>query len=167
MHHLLARTLHAIEHQVEGMAPEDFERHPPGKWSSAGVLEHLAITFDGTRRNLQKCVDAGSRRASRPAFRQRMAVLKVIELGRFPTGIQAPARTVPTGLTGADALAAVRRNLPAMDRVMLECEAQFGTRGPLADHPILGPLTLRQWRRFHWVHTRHHLKQIARLRAGV
>jgi hypothetical protein len=164
MHHLLARTLHAIERQVEGMAPEDLERHPPGKWSAAGILEHLAITFDGTRRNLQKCVDTGTRRVSRRAFRQRLAVLAVIELGRFPTGVQAPARTMPTGLSAPDALAAVRRNLPAMDRVMLECEAQFGTRRPIADHPILGPLTLRQWRRFHWVHTRHHMKQVAALR---
>lgn len=164
MNHLLARTLHAIEREVDGMAPADLERHRPGKWSAAGILEHLAITFDGTRRNLQKCVEAGTRRASRPTFHQRVAVVIVIELGRFPTGVEAPVPTRPKGLSPAEALDAIRRHLPAMDRVMLECEARFGTRGPIANHPILGPLTLRQWRRFHWLHTRHHMKQLAALR---
>jgi hypothetical protein len=30
---------------------------------------------------------------------------------------------------------------------------------------VLGPLTIPQWRRFHLVHTQHHMKQVARLRA--
>jgi hypothetical protein len=32
------------------------------------------------------------------------------------------------------------------------------------DHLILGPLTAAQWRKFHWIHGRHHVKQILRLR---
>ncbi len=85
----------------------------------------------------------------------------MIELGRFPPGVEAPARTVPKGMSGEAARDAIRRNLPAMDAVMIQCEARFGKRGKIADHPILGPLSLRQWRRFHYVHTRHHMKQIA------
>ena len=168
MHPELARTLHVIEAQVEGMSPEALERHPPGKWSVAGILEHLAITFDGTRRNFQKCLDTGTRRATRATLRQRLSVLLVVELGHFPTGVQAPAPTVPKGLPGPAALQAIRDNLEAMDRAMLECEATFGMRRPIADHPILGPLSLRQWRRFHWVHTQHHMRQIAaRRRDGL
>ncbi len=164
MHPLLARTFAAIETQTAGMTAAHLEHHPPGKWSSAGILEHLAITFDGTRRNLQKCLDAGTSRATRPTLRQRLGVLRVVELGRFPTGVQAPAPTVPKGLSGEAALDAARRNLAAMDVVMSDCERRFGSRRPIANHPILGPLSLRQWRRFHFVHVRHHMKQIARLR---
>lgn len=166
MHPLLARTLHAIEAQVEGMAPEALERHPPGKWSAANILEHLAITYDGTRRNFQKCLDTGQRRATHATLRQRLGVLVIIEMGRFPDGTRAPAPTVPTGLPAAAALRAVRDNLQALDRAMLECEATFGARRPIADHPLFGPLSLRQWRRFHWIHAQHHMRQIASRQRG-
>jgi hypothetical protein len=161
MHPLLDATQAAIDSQTAGLNAADLERHPPGKWSPAGILEHLSITFEGTRRNLQKCLDTGARRATRSTLRQRLGVLVVIELGRFPTAAEAPPPTRPKGLSGAAALAAIRRNLPAMDAVMTECEARFGRQGKIADHPLLGPLSLRQWRRFHYVHTRHHMRQIA------
>ena len=51
-----------------------------------------------------------------------------------------------------------------MDKLIAQCEAQYGARNKVLDHPILGPLTARQWRKFHWVHGRHHMKQISRLR---
>jgi len=28
------------------------------------------------------------------------------------------------------------------------------------DHLFLGPLTANEWRKFHWVHGRHHARQI-------
>ncbi len=147
------------------MTAADLERHPPGKWSAAGILEHLAITFEGTRRNFQKCLDTDTRRATRPTLRQRMMVIRLIELGWFPKGVQAPERTRPTGLAGDVVLEAIHRNLPAMDAVMAECERHFGKGAPIADHPILGALSVRQWRRFHWVHTRHHVRQIDGLKS--
>jgi hypothetical protein len=56
--------------------------------------------------------------------------------------------------------------IAAMDAILAKCEAQFG-RGKVLDHPILGPLTAAQWRKFHFVHGRHHVKQILRLREQV
>ncbi|MGZ7099671.1 MAG: DUF1569 domain-containing protein [Candidatus Angelobacter sp.] len=32
------------------------------------------------------------------------------------------------------------------------------------DHPVLGPLTAAEWRKFHLVHGLHHVKQIRSLR---
>lgn len=164
MHPLLDRVRASIDMHTAGMSAVDFDRHPPGKWSAAGILEHLSLTFDGTRRNLQKCLDTRAARATRATLRQRVGVLMVVELGRFPAGVEAPAATRPKGLSGEAVLDAIRRNLAAMDDVMAQCEAHFGARGKIADHPILGPLSLRQWRRFHWVHTRHHMRQIRLLR---
>ncbi len=167
MHPVLRRTLAAIDAQTSGLTPADLERHVPGKWSSANILEHLSITFYGTGRALQKCLATGQRRATRPSFRQRLAVLLVIELGHFPSGLQAPAGTTPKGLSGEAALEAARRNLVEMDGIMTECEARFGAHGAIIDHPIAGALSLRQWRRFHLIHTRHHMKQIALLQRLV
>ena len=51
-----------------------------------------------------------------------------------------------------------------MDAIIAQCEARFGGRANVLDHPILGPLSAPQWRKLHVVHGRHHLKQLLRLR---
>lgn len=61
-------------------------------------------------------------------------------------------------------LAEIGRKISEMDDVMTRCEEQFGTRRRLLDHPMLGPLTVAQWRKFHLVHGMHHVKQLRRPR---
>jgi hypothetical protein len=51
-----------------------------------------------------------------------------------------------------------------MDELITRCEQKFGTRSRLLDHPILGPLTGSEWRKFHLIHGRHHIKQLRALR---
>jgi hypothetical protein len=94
-----------------------------------------------------------------------VGVWLVVELGHMPRGLQAPARVKPTGQPSVTAVADALAQLDHMDETLSRCEMRFGRRALLADHPILGPLSLRQWRRFHWVHTRHHMRQL-RTRAG-
>ena len=72
--------------------------------------------------------------------------------------------TVPDGLSGEEALALARRTLRELDAAAQRCADTFGANVRVADHPILGGFTVRQWRRFHWVHTRHHVRQIAQRR---
>jgi hypothetical protein len=51
-----------------------------------------------------------------------------------------------------------------LTEVIGDAEARFGIGVDLLDHPILGPLTAAQWRKFHLVHGLHHTKQVLRLR---
>ena len=155
----------AIEAATGGMSAEQLERHPEGKWSAAGILEHLSITFGGTALLMRKCLAGGKALGGKPTFKQRLAVTLVTGWGYFPTGRPAPEFAQPKGLRGEAALQTIRENLAAMDQAMAECEQRFGAQVKMADHVVLGPLTIPQWRRFHLVHTRHHMKQIARLRA--
>jgi hypothetical protein len=60
-------------------------------------------------------------------------------------------------------MAEIGSQLAAMGKLIAQCEARHGTRTRVLDHPILGPLTAHQWCKFHWVHGRHHIKQISRL----
>jgi hypothetical protein len=60
----------------------------------------------------------------------------------------------------------IAEKLVAMDAIIAECETRFGRSVRLLDHPILGPLTATQWRKFHLVHGMHHQKQLLRLREG-
>jgi hypothetical protein len=53
--------------------------------------------------------------------------------------------------------------VPELQRMALgldDCERRFGTRTKIMDHLFLGPLTADEWRKFHWVHGRHHARQI-------
>ncbi len=160
----LERVRKAIESAVSGLSGEQLEAHPsPGKWSAAEILEHLSRTYSGTAKAMQRNLDAG-RPEIRPAtMKEAIAAALVVEAGHMPRGRQAPEYTRPKGMAGDVVLAQIRQNLDGMEKVLAECEHKFGP-GKIGQHPILGPLTATQWRKFHWVHTRHHMKQIEALK---
>jgi hypothetical protein len=56
------------------------------------------------------------------------------------------------------------QKIAAMDAIIAQAEEKYGKRTRLLDHPILGPLQGREWRKFHWVHGLHHVKQMRALR---
>jgi hypothetical protein len=55
--------------------------------------------------------------------------------------------------------------LADLDVVLAEAAARFGEDAPLFDHPYFAGMSAAQWRRFHWRHTLHHVRQI-RQRVG-
>ena len=157
----------ALESAVEGMPSEQLSWHPVGKWCAAEVLEHLYLTYTGTIRGFEKVVAAGKPLATRASLRQRVRSLVVLGLGHMPEGRTAPANTQPKGLGAEKMRDDVAAKIAAMDAIIAECERRFGRGTMLLDHPILGPLTATQWRKFHLVHGRHHQKQILRLRESL
>jgi hypothetical protein len=160
----LQRLQEAIASATDGMTAEGLRRHPEGKWSAAEVLEHLYLTYTGTTKGFERCLQAGKPLARTPVLKDRMRTFVVTELGHLPEGRKAPERTVPRGMQAEEVAREIGPRISAMDEVISECEARFGKRTRLVDHPVLGPLTARQWRKFHWVHGRHHVKQIHKLR---
>jgi hypothetical protein len=146
------------------MTREDLQRHPEGKWSPAEVLEHLYLTYTGTTKGLERVLHEGKPLARRSALTDRMRSFIVIALGYLPEGRKAPERTQPRGLSADEVMRDIGPRISAMDEMIAQCEARFGKRTRVLDHPFLGPLTTSQWRKFHWIHGRHHLKQIQRLR---
>jgi hypothetical protein len=164
MNGYLQNAYAAIEQAIDGMTLEDMARHREGKWCTAEILEHLALAFGSTAKVMQRCLDCGEPSATKPKLRDRFVSGVVTGLGYIPEGRKAPTHVIPKGIQAQEARRLVFENLKTMDEAMQRCEAQFGTEVRIADHPILGPLSLTAWRKFHWVHTRHHMKQIARLR---
>jgi DinB superfamily len=160
----LQRLQEGIASATQGMSAEDLVRHPEGKWSTVEVLEHLYRTYTGTVKAFQHCLQAGKPLARTPKLKDRMRALVVTGLGHMPEGRNAPERTLPRGMAADEVTREIGPRISAMDDVITQCEARFGKRTRLLDHPVLGPLTARQWRKFHWVHGRHHLKQMQKLR---
>jgi hypothetical protein len=160
----LQRLQEAIASTTLGMTAEDLRRHPEGKWSAAEVLEHLYLTYTGTVKGFERCLEAGKPLARTPLLKDRMRTFVVTRLGHLPDGRKAPQHTQPRGMLSDEVTREIGLRISAMDEVIAQCEARFGKRTRVLDHPILGPLTARQWRKFHWVHGQHHLKQIRKLR---
>ena len=166
----LKKLQQALHEATAGMSAEERSWHPPGKWCADEVLEHLYLTYMGTIRGFARALEAGKPPARRATFGQRARILLVVRLGYMPEGRSAPAGVVPRGAAAGMVSAEIGRKIAEMDEIIGRCERELGGgkfRGrAIMEHPILGPLTAGQWRKFHLVHGMHHVKQIRRLRGG-
>jgi hypothetical protein len=153
-----------LESAVEGMSSEQLRWHLPGKWCAAEVLEHLYLTYTGTITGFERVVRKGEPLGSRASMAQRVLTSVVVGLGHIPTGVKAPAIGQPKGLPVEHVRNEIGEKIVAMDAIITQCEARFGGGVHVLDHPILGPLSAKQWRRLHVVHGKHHLKQLLTLR---
>lgn len=162
---LLQRALHSIETTTAGMTDEEMLRHPEGKWSPTEILEHLSLAYSSTVSRMRDLLGKTQGvDVKRPNLRERMSAFLVIRLNYIPPGRKSPERIVPKGISPEEAHKAVRANLADIDHVISECEERFGSRSFIMAHPVLGPLTVKEWRKFHCVHTLHHMRQIQRMR---
>jgi Protein of unknown function (DUF1569) len=160
----LRRLQEAIEASIRGLSAEQIAWGLPGKWSTAQILEHLFLTYTGTAKGCQRCLEAGKPLADSPTLRQRLRVAFVVHARYMPRGHQAPERSRPKGTPSEIVVAEIGAKIAAMDELIAQCEARHGKRVPLMNHPVLGPMTGPQWRGFHCVHGNHHVKQILGLR---
>jgi hypothetical protein len=153
-----------LANAINGMTAEELARHPEDKWSSAEILDHLNLTYRGTIKNCERCLAAGKSGASVDRNSKCWQRRVVIWFGYLPTGRKSPEHALPRGTPVPQLTTEIFENISRMETVIAECDAQFGRGKSIAEHPILGPLTALEWRKFHWVHGRHHARQIIRLK---
>lgn len=164
MNSALQLLANQIAHETEALTAEDLVWHPEGKWSIAEILEHLALTYSGTRLGLDRCLQSGKPAAGIPSATDRVRAFVVTRLGYMPSGREAPRGTTPKGAAAASIRQDFANKITSMEASIAESERRFGRNVKVLDHPFLGPFTPGEWRRFHCVHGRHHLQQIRRLR---
>jgi len=160
----LERLQQAIASATRGMTSDELTRHAEGKWCVAEILEHLYLTYTGTQKAFERCLKAGKPLAGIPTFKQRVAATAVTDFGYFPKGRKSPDPVLPRGMSVENVVAGIGPQIAAMDKLITQCEERYGSRIKILDHPVLGPLTARQWRKFHLAHGRHHVKQIVQRR---
>lgn len=163
----LQRLQNSIAQVTRNLTPEDLARHPEGKWSVAEILEHLCRTYTSTVKGFERCLQEGHPLTATPTFKQQIAKIVTVWAGVMPNNREAPPFTRPKGMPAERVVPETEAALRAMDAIISKCEEQYGRQADLLNHHILGPLTGAQWRKFHWVHGRHHLRQIERLRQGA
>ena len=147
------------------MSAVQMSAHAPGKWCASEILEHLYLTYTGTIKGFQRLAEAGKPLAAKSqSWAQRGRTLVVVGFGHLPSGRKSPEVVRPRGLPAEKVLAEIGTKISEMDEIIMRCEEEFGSRRRLLDHPVLGPLTAMQWRKFHLVHGLHHVKQLRGLR---
>src|SRR5258708_9690661 len=127
----------ALQSAVEGMSPKQWTWHPPGQWCGAEVLEHLYLTYTGTIKGFERVMTSGKPLASRVTMAHRALTLVIVGLGHMPSGRKAPAIALPKRLPAEKVRNEIGAKILAMDAIIAQCEARFGRRVHLLDHPIL------------------------------
>lgn len=157
----------AIERATVGISTDELGWHLEGKWCVAQILEHLSLTYSGTAKGMRAALESGTTKVRPPTWKERVRTFVLVGLGYFPPGREAPKQVVPREENPQRAMHEIQTNLSAMDKAITECEQRFGTNATILVHPVLGPLKLSQWRKFHRIHCLHHMKQIQALRARM
>ena len=151
---------------LAGQPETAWQKAPPGKWTPAQIVEHLALALE------MSATTFAARRAKEPmarrgtTLREKIGKVFTFGIGRFPPGLRAPERTTPSPrVDGHAAEAHFRAAIAAWEAV--ERDLLPARRHDLfVKHPRLGDLTLEEWARFHDVHARHHARQIRARLAG-
>ncbi|MFN2571274.1 MAG: DUF1569 domain-containing protein, partial [Gemmatimonadales bacterium] len=145
---------------LQGRADSEWQRSPGGKWSPAQIVEHLALGLSLSAQTLLSRKDHApmTRRRRTPA--EQVARFFIFGLRWFPPGRKAPERTTPPPqIVRAAAEAHFVDAIEAWDQV--DRALLPARRADLfVKHPRLGDLTIDEWSRFHFIHARHHARQI-------
>lgn len=178
----LQRLRREIEDATRGMSDEEWSRAPEGRWNSAQIVEHLGRTYGGTaklvEKNLAGAESAASggeggakpKTAARPETRpvtlkEQWLQFVVIGRGKFPSERRSPSFALPEGMSGAEALQKTLSGLERMTTALDAAEQRWGSGQRIGAHVFFGPLSIAQWKKFHYLHGHHHVQQI-RERSG-
>ena len=158
-------TLHAA---VESVPAEHRRARPaPDRWSTAEILEHLAIVENRIAGRLSDALSAATASAGAgddiAPFDERFARI-LLNRGRRVKASDAsqPSGTLDDG-SAWSALEASRRSV--ID--LIHQSDGLALTDPLAPHPVFGALTFRQWVVFLGGHDARHADQIREISAAL
>ena len=151
---------------LTGRPETAWQQAPPGKWTSAQIVEHLALALELSSATFAARRAKGPMARRGTTLKEKIGKVFTFGLGWFPPGRKAPQATTPAPRVEAQAAEAHFRaafaGWEAMERDLLPARR----RDLFVKHPRLGDLTLEEWGRFHLVHARHHARQIRARLAG-
>lgn len=165
----LDRLRRELEAATSGLTEPEWKNAPNGHWNIAQILEHLGRTYGGTAKMLEQTLIANERSAPQlrsATVKERAVQMLLLGSGRFPPGQKAPEFLIPRADAGAEMLPKTFSGLERMRRALDAAESRWGGDVAVAIHFTLGPMSARQWSKFHYLHGRHHIEQIQQRRAA-
>jgi hypothetical protein len=158
-----------LREAFERVPPEARDQPPgPGRWSAAGVVEHLAILEERIAALLNGKI-AAAKNAGLAVETSTTPILPMINVAAVldrSTRVEAPAVGVPTGLPAEAAWAALERSRATL-RAALNAGDGFALETVTHPHPLLGSLSAYQWFAFMGAHEARHAAQIRETTEGV
>lgn len=172
MNHDLETLRDELERSLGGLDERQTQLRPggdPARWSIQQITGHLLLAYAATESALAARIAKEAPTKAKPTLAQHAGQFTLLRLGYFPRGRKAPERvTAPADaapVPGGTLIAQVHAAIDTLDRRVAAAETIFGPELRAVSHMVLGPLSTTQWRRFHLIHGRHHIKQIAAIRA--
>ena len=160
MNHYLQSALESVETTVGPLSTDRIGCPVAGRWSIAEIVEHLTLAYTLNAAAFEKALESGTLKIRPASVAQRVARFMVVELGLFPR-VASPEMTRPRGTVTADrSVVAAREALVQLDATMDRIVERFGERTPSANHPYFAGMGVYHWRKFHWRHTLHHMRQV-------
>jgi hypothetical protein len=169
-------VLHRLEvelsRSLQGLTGPQTQLHPQldsDRWNICQIVQHLLLTYSSTVSSFEERVAKGHPTRSRATPFQLLVRFFVFGIGVIPVRRKAPEITLPPAQTpqplptGDTLISSISAGLADMDKVLHKAEGHFHSV-PCLSHFAFGPLSIPQWRRFHFVHGRHHIRQILAIR---
>ena len=155
----LSRLEPMILDPVRDVKGDAWHKAPKGKWSLAQIVNHLAIGIDGVAAAFEpRAQKFGMIRRATPG----QSILRhlVLGLGKFPPGREAPVASRPADRPDPEAtIAQFRMGVERTTELVNHWPAKRQVE-VFVKHPVFGDLNLKEWVRFHFVHCRHHARQV-------
>ena len=165
----LERNRAALQAAVDSVPPERRQTRPaPDRWSTAEILEHLAIVEKRVAGRLADALAAGEQSGATGTsdiapIDERFARILLLRRRRMTTN---PASEPSGTLDCAAAWSQLQTVRQSVIDLIHQSDGLPLAEG-LAPHPVFGSLTFRQWIVFLGGHDARHADQIREIAAGV
>jgi hypothetical protein len=174
MHAVFQSAFRDVTAELGGFDATSAAVHPWGRphcWSVQQIVEHLVLSMDATRATLEeRLAKARPGRNQRRTRTEWVLQLMILSAGHMPKGVGAPRETTPAESMQSSSARELSERLEtaieSLDATLDQCRQRFGMER-VGRHFLLGPLRIDQWRRYHVLHLRHHLKQMCALREAL
>ena len=145
---------------LAGRPEADWHRAPPGKWTPAQIVQHLALSLEGSGRVFEDRRGKPPMQRRPRTARERLGHFLVLGIGWVPSGRKAPAPTVPVERPDPRSVERQLRDGVARFQALARDLLPARRADLFVKNPALGDLTLPEWLDFHVRHCAHHARQI-------
>jgi hypothetical protein len=165
MHPVLKSALEPLAHLMESVTQEEAQVPPlpgQGRWCAQQIMEHLIRSYELTTNVVSRQLKTGRVSKHRRSILEFFLRVQTIGLGYMPQGIPAIRAVRPGEYTpqlGAEIAQRFLKAAEEMDVQLVAARKKFGIEHCGA-HPLFGVMRVDEWRRYHAVHARHHLRQL-------
>jgi len=164
MHPVLADAVFPLAEHVAAVSLKEAQVSPAADthgWNAQQVVEHLILSFRQSTEELQKRLKLDQSPSRSASWLQWIIKIQVCVFHSMTRGVSTSSSLRPRTYIpqdGPELAARLCDEAELLNKTLAESRIAFGMR-PCGYHPVYGPLRVEEWRVYHAVHCRHHMRQ--------